>query len=156
MSVSKKCDVYLSFATVSCMSTDRRPHVPPLSLLIDSVSNCIDHPSSQFCSERLTGIVQFIMYVQQGVRHFGVSPIPLSHDANDLLLEMPLLPRQLLSAVVALHKVIRESRRKPFVVVFFKQKKKKKKKKKKITSLACLSQIPLCWILSLTIEALIR
>jgi hypothetical protein len=105
MSVSSRCDVYLANATVSCMSTDRRPFVPPLKLLLDSIAECLDLENERIAAERLTGMVQFIMYVQQGVRYFGVSPIPLSHDAYDLLLEMPLLPKPLLDAVVVLYKV---------------------------------------------------
>ena len=95
----KKLEPYLAFATTSTLSNDRHPYVPALSRLTDALQSAckIDPAGGVSCSlSTVVGVVQLIQYLQQGIRHFGVAPQPLSHDMHDLLQEMPLLPEPLL------------------------------------------------------------
>ncbi len=97
-SLPTRLEHYMSLAVASTVSTDRHPHVPPLSRILAAMELCVAHKdiSTACAMDHVVGIVELVQYVQQGIRHYGVSAQPLSHDMHDLLQEMPLLPEPLL------------------------------------------------------------
>jgi hypothetical protein len=94
-----KLEVYLQHASNSTTSADKLPFVPPLSKLLlgfESLMTRDEEKGIQCPVVTLVGLIQAMLLIQQGLRHYGVSMQALSHDMHDLLQEMPLLPEQLL------------------------------------------------------------
>ena len=98
-----KLTPYLQLAVVATTSTDKPPHLVPLSLLLSSLESIVVREERENGDGELScpldtfvGIVQSVLYMQQGIRHYGYSAQALSHDMHDLLQEMPLLPDSVL------------------------------------------------------------